>query len=280
MTSYLRPPTLAAALAAYGDHPSFTVIAGCTDFMVGAGDRPAPAGLIDIFGLSDLVGITVGDGTIRIGAATPYAAIRAHEAVLRSLPCLHQCVTDIGAGQIQERGTIGGNVATSSPVGDTLPVLLALNASIHVASCHGERSIPYDDFCTGYRQTACARDELIVDIEIPIPRAGTRQYWRKVGTRQAQSISKVSVAATARLGTDGTIEACRLAMGAVAALPIRLPAVEAALLGNRPDEALAERARENVAAAISPIDDVRSSAFYRRMVAANLTRRFILSLAG
>lgn len=274
---YLRPRSLDDALRWRRDHPDYLVVAGCTDVMVGARDREPPPGMLDLFGLAPLCGVAISDSDIRIGAATTYAEILRADAVRRSLPCLWSCVNEIGAVQIQARGTIGGNIATSSPVGDTLPALLAIDATIHLASATGERTIPYRDFCTGYRQTVLADDELIVAIQIPLPAPATQQYWRKVGTRRAQAISKVSVAAVATL-RGGTIASCRLAMGAVADRPIRVTPVENLLTGTAPTAALADAADKLVQETIQPIDDVRSSAAYRRMVAGRLTRRFILSL--
>jgi CO/xanthine dehydrogenase FAD-binding subunit len=281
MTEWVRPASVEDALRARAAHPSFTVLAGGTDLLVGCLERPAPPGVIDLFALPGLGGIDVqGDGAIRIGAAATYAEILAHEAIRRELPILIQSCREVGAVQIQERGTLAGNLCTSSPVGDTLPVLLALDAIIDVASAaRGARAIPYGDFITGYRKTALAADELVVAVRLPRPAAGTVQHWRKVGTRRAQAISKVMFAGAARLDGAGTIAHARLALGAVADRTIRVRAAEDAILGHRPDAALADRAAAAVAASITPIDDVRSTAVYRKTVAANLVRAFVGSLA-
>ncbi len=190
----------------------------------------------------------------------------------QALPNLVAAAREIGALQIQARGTIGGNLGTSSPVGDSLPVWLALGAEIELQSIYGTRMVAYADYCTGYRKTARAADELIAAVWAPIPAPGTRLHWRKVGTRKAQSISKVMAAAALVLDGD-TITAARLALGAVADRPIRATAVEAALVGRRlgADAIAAARA----ALAIAPITDVRSTAAYRQDVAANLIARFI-----
>lgn len=278
MTEYIKPASLAEALAARAAHPDYELIAGCTDVMVTLPHRPAPVGWIDLFALPELCGIHVDDHHLKIGAATTYAAILQDDGVRATLPSLWQCVREIGAAQIQARGTIGGNVATSSPVGDTLPVLLALDASVLVSSVRGTRTVPYDAFCTGYRKTALAADEIICAITIPLAAGQRVQFWRKVGTRQAQAISKVTVAASAAL-TDGCVTTCRIAMGAVADRPIRLPNVEAILTGVAPTDDVAGRVAEAAMSAIRPIDDVRSTADYRRAVAANLVRRFVLALA-
>jgi CO/xanthine dehydrogenase FAD-binding subunit len=272
--SYLRPKTLSEARAA---HPSWAVIAGGTDLMVGANERPAPEGLLDLWGLRELTGAAVVDGVIRIGAATPYAELIASPLVRRELPSLWNAVREIGAVQIQSRGTIGGNVVTSSPVGDTLPVLLAFYARIEVASTRGTRHIPYQEFITGYRKTALAPDELVTAIELAQPPPGTHQFWRKVGTRRAQAISKVMCSAFARLA-GGWIEFAAMAFGAVADRPIRIPDAEKLLIGQQPTPELAERIALAVRDSITPIDDVRSSADYRREVAGKIAARFVLEL--
>ncbi|MGE0710933.1 MAG: xanthine dehydrogenase family protein subunit M [Planctomycetota bacterium] len=278
MSGYTRPSSLDAAYAARAAHPDWVVLAGGTDLMVGVLHRPAPPGVIDLFGLAPLRGIEVTGDCFRIGAATTYAELLRHEVVAAELPLLRACAEEVGALQIQERGTIGGNVATSSPVGDTLPALLALDAEVVLGSAQGPRRVPYHSFCTGYRKVDLRPDELIVAFELPRP-APPHQHWRKVGTRKAQSISKVMLAASARDAGDA-LQDVRVAMGAVADRPVRLRGVEALLEGQVPDAALAEAARAQVAREITPISDVRSTAPYRLRVAQNLVARFVLELAG
>ncbi len=278
MTAYLRPASLEEALAARRDHPDYLLLAGGTDVMVGALHRPAPAGMIDLFALPELTGIEAQEGAVRIGAATPYAQLLRSDVIRALFPALRACVREVGAAQIQERGTLGGNIGTSSPVGDTLPVLLALDAELELASATGRRRVPYHAFCTGYRQVDLRPDEVIAAVELPRPAAGLRQFWRKVGTRKAQAISKVMVAAAARQEPDGAVAHVRVAMGAVADRPIRLPGVEALIAGQRPDAALAERVRAQVREEVTPISDVRSTAPYRLTAAANLAARFVLTL--
>lgn len=276
MTGYLRPRTVAEAVAARAAHPDWLVLAGATDAMVNAPHRPAPAGILDLWGLAELIGVRAGAGEIAIAAATPWQVIQRDEAVLRSIPILAAAAREIGALQIQVRGTIGGNVATSSPVGDSLPVLLALDAVVDVASVRGMRTIAYRDFCVGYRTTALAADELIAAVRIPVPGAGVRLHWRKVGTRRAQSISKVMAAAAIEVA-GGVVTSARLALGAVADRPVRVTAAEAAVIGQPVGPASADAAAAAVRSSITPIDDVRSTAAYRLEVAANLVRRFVLA---
>jgi CO/xanthine dehydrogenase FAD-binding subunit len=270
MTTYLRPASLDEALAARKRHPDFVVLAGGTDLLVSANQKPAPTGIVDVFGLRDLVGVSVGrGGGVRILAATPYASLLRDPLVAAELPALQAAVREIGALQIQSRGTLGGNIATSSPVGDTLPVLLALDATIEIASASKGRQVPYREFCTGYRKTVLQPDELIVAIEFPRLDKSARQVWRKVGPRRAQSISKVMMAAYA----EGRSR-CRVALGAVSDRPVRVFKTEAAIQNGADEKTL----RETLAGEITPIDDVRSTAAYRLRTAQNLVCDFAASL--
>lgn len=281
-TVYLRPGSLEQALEARRAHPDWVVLAGGTDLLVSANHRPEPPGVIDVFGLGELCGIErAPDGTVTVGAATTYRELLASEVVARELPALAAAAREVGALQIQARGTLGGNMATSSPVGDTLPVLLALDAEVELAGSAGRRVVPYLEFVTGYRTTQVGRDELIAQVVFPAAArpAGTRQHWRKMGTRRAQSISKVMLAARGRI-EGGVIAEVRLALGAVADRPIRARAAEAAVLGVAPGPEAAGAARAALATEIRPIDDVRSTAAYRLAAAQNVVARFIESLAG
>ena len=279
MTAYVRPRSLDQALAARAEHPEWMVLSGGTDLLVDAVKKPEPAGIIDLFGLEPLVGIReLKDGALRIGAATTYAELLRSETVWREVPILCEAAREVGALQIQARGTLGGNVGTSSPVGDTLPVLLALDAVIELASAGGRREVPYSEFCTGYRTTAMKPDDLIVAVRFPRRPPDLHQLWRKVGTRRAQSISKCMVAMTAVIEL-GRIEFIRIGIGAVADRPIRAEYAEQAVMGQPPGSAAATLAREALDAQIRPIDDLRSTASYRLKVSQNIVARFLTSLA-
>lgn len=272
MTAYLRPRDLDEALAARAAHPDWMVLAGGTDLMVNANHRPPPPGILDLWRLPELCFVRHADGEIAIGAGTTWLEVERDPGVRAHAAPLAAAAREIGALQIQARATLGGNVGTSSPVGDSLPVLLALDAVLEVASPRGRRWVPYRDWCTGYRTTQLAPDELIVAAHVPVPGPATRTAWRKVGTRRAQSISKVMGAAAITLDGDVVVDA-RIALGAVADRPIRIAAAEAAVRGLRLADA-ADAARAAVASAIQPIDDIRSTASYRREVAGNLVARF------
>ncbi len=265
MTAYLRPSVLDEALVARAEHPDYMVLCGGTDLLVDAPKKPVPKGIIDLFGMRELVGVRrASDGALRLGAATTYSQLLRDPGVTRELPALAAAMREIGALQIQARGTIGGNIATSSPVGDTLPVLLALDATIELAGASGTRRVPYREFCTGYRKTQLGANELIVAVEFPADVGSGRQMWRKVGPRRAQSISKVMMAGFASGNT------VRIALGAVADRPIRVEKTEAVVARR----GSAAEIRKTLASEIKPIDDVRSTAQYRLRVAQNLVCAF------
>ncbi len=272
---YVRPRSLAHALELRAKYPAasgWLVLAGGTDALVSASHRPEPAGILDLWRLPELGGVTIDAAYVTLGAGATWLEVQRAEPVLRHLPILAEAAREIGALQIQARGTVGGNIATSSPVGDSLPVLLALEAQLELASVRGARWVPYREFCTGYRKTVLAADELITSVRVPLPAAGALQRWRKVGTRRAQSISKVMGAAVI-LVEDDVITRATVALSAVAERPIRIDAVEAAVVGV-PWARAAEVARAAMAGAISPISDLRSSREYRLQVAENLVARF------
>ncbi len=212
------------------------------------------------------------------GAAATWLEVQRHETIATTFAPLAAAAREIGALQIQARATLGGNVGTSSPVGDSLPVLLALDAELELASVRGRRRVAYREYCTGYRKTLLAPDELIVSAYLPTPDARMHVTWKKVGTRRAQSISKVMGSAAIELDA-GVVRSARVALGAVADRPIRIAAVEAAVRGLSPLDAAAA-ARAAMRGAIKPIDDVRSTAAYRLDVAANLVARFFANLAS
>jgi CO/xanthine dehydrogenase FAD-binding subunit len=239
-----------------------------------------PDRILDLWGLDELRGIAVEGDTISLGALTTYTEIRRSTLCREHLPVLVEAAATIGAAQIQNRGTLGGNVVNASPAGDTLPVLLATDTSFVVGSVRGERVIPANEFWPAYRQTALAPDELLLRIRIPLL-AGRELRFRKVGTRRAQSISKVVVALGWRdPGTPGPWSDVRLALGSVAATPIRATATEAALEGRPPTPETADRAAETLAGELHPIDDVRSTAEYRRLVAARVLHRMVREAGG
>jgi CO/xanthine dehydrogenase FAD-binding subunit len=255
-------------------------IAGGTDLMVQiTGELITPPDrVLDLWRLVELRGIALDGSDLVIGALTTYTEIRRSTLIADHLPALAEAAATIGAAQIQNRGTIGGNVVNASPAGDTLPVLLAADARIVLGSVRGEREVDAADFWTGYRTTERAADELVVRLRTPLPAARVTRF-RKVGTRRAQAISKVVMALAWRTDDSGAWRDVRLALGSVAATPIRVRATEAVLEGGIPGPALADHAAESVASEIQPIDDIRSTADYRRTVTARMLHRMVLEAA-
>ena len=278
MTEYLRPRELAEAVAAHAEHPDWMVLAGGTDLMVTANHHPIPTGIIDLWRLPELCPIRVTDSHVAIGAGATFTEIERHPVIREQLAPLALAAREIGALQIQARGTVGGNVGTSSPVGDSLPALLALDAELELVSPGGRRRVPYHAWCTGYRKTLLAVDELIAAVHLPLPGSTVRTRWRKIGTRRAQSISKVMGAVAIELDGDLVVSA-RVGLGAVADRPIRATAVETAVRGQRIGPAAADAARAALRGSITPIDDVRSTAAYRNDVAENLVARFFSAMS-
>ena len=274
----VSPRSLAEAFALLAEQP-YRPLAGGTDLLVQlAGELgPAPERVLNLWQLDELRGIEVRSNVLELGALTTYAGIRRSAACQAHAPSLVDAAATIGAVQIQHRGTIGGNVMNASPAGDTLPVLLALDAVLVLGSTAGEREVAAADFWPAYRRTAARPDELLVRIRIPVV-TDREQRFRKVGTRRAQAISKVVVAAAWR-GVDGWRDV-RIALGSVAPTPIRVAAAEAALEGRPRDLASIEAAVAALGSAINPIDDVRSTAAYRREAARRVVRRLLAEAAG
>jgi len=270
--------TLDAALRILAETP-LRPIAGGTDVMVelAAHGAPGSAPLLDIRSLQELQGIRLEHGELFVGALTTYAEMRRSPLVAEHLPALAEMAAMVGAVQVQNRGTLGGNIVNASPAGDMLPVLLATDASIVLIGLRGERTVPAAAFWTGYRRTARAADELVLGVRVPLP-AGRTVRVRKVGTRRAQAISKV-VMAVAWREQDGAWRDVRVALGSVAERPVRALRTEALLEGTLPTAQIADRASAAVAAEIAPIDDVRSSASYRRAVTGRILRRIVLDAA-
>ena len=274
------PRSLADAYALLARGDGWRPIAGGTDLIVQiTGEMaPPPGRVIDIWRLDELRGITLDGESLVIGALTTYTELRRSVMCRERLPALVEAAATIGAAQIQNRGTLGGNVVNASPAGDTLPVLLATDARLVVGSSRGERTVAAIDFWTAYRQTALAPDELLLRARVPLP-AGRQVRFRKVGTRRAQAISKV-VMALAWREDGGVWRDVRLALGSVADRPIRARQTEGVLEGAAPRRQTADHAAATVAAEITPIDDVRSTADYRRAVTARVLHRLLREAGG
>jgi xanthine dehydrogenase small subunit len=289
MPNAVEPPTesptqleAAYALLADPDGSPWRPLAGGTDLMVqltGEIGEP-PDRILDIWRLDELRGISVEADALVIGALSTYTEIRRSPLVAEFVPALAEAAATIGAAQIQNRGTIGGNAVNASPAGDTLPVLLATGATFMLGSARGEREVVAGDFWPAYRTTARRDDELLLRIRVPL--ASDRQVrFRKVGTRRAQAISKVVVALAWRASSDASPWSdVRLALGSMAATTVRASDAEAALEGALPSRETADAAVAALSAELHPIDDVRSTADYRRLVAGRVLHRLIRDEGG
>lgn len=230
--------------------------------------------LVSIRQIPELRAIDATAGSIAVGAAVTYSQLRRNPEMQAQFPLLCAAASWTGGVSNQNRGTLGGNVANASPAADSPPALLAYDAELELASRTGSRRIPYRDFHTGYKAMRMSGDELLVRIHLPSRGAGWRDYSRKVGTRRAQAIAKVCLAASAKISED-VVEEIRIAMGSVAPVPLRCFHAENALRGRTLGSISIGDACEAIRAEISPISDVRSTAEYRSRVAANLLREFL-----
>jgi putative cofactor-binding repeat protein len=277
----VSPGNLQAVLSLLASEPAqWLPIAGGTDVMVlySAGKLPNRK-LINIWNIPELRQIEVCPDRIRIGAACTYTAVRQHEILSREFPLLATAASWTGGIANQNRGTLGGNIANASPAADSLPALLVYEAQLTLISVRGERRVAYRNFHTGYKQTVLAADELIRDISLPRRFSGYVSHARKVGARNAQAISKVCLAALGQMA-GGTVRDIRFAIGSVAPLPLRLSETERLLAGKRLEPSLIDAARKSVSKEIQPIDDIRSTARYRSVVAGNLVTEFLEKLAA
>jgi CO/xanthine dehydrogenase FAD-binding subunit len=262
----LDPRSLADALRMLRDEGPLVPMAGCTDLYVALNfGTLKETRFLNLWRLDALRTIELRGGVLSIGALATHTALIRSPLINRRLPMLAAAAREVGGVQIQNRGTIGGNVANASPAGDSLPVLAAVDSTVVLKSARGTRRVAFNAFYTGYRRTVMQPDELLVAIEIPS--VAGHQWFRKVGTRAAQSISKVVMAAI----HDPKGRTTRIALGSVAPTVIRLPRTEASLDAG----ASIANAQDVLGAEIAPIDDVRSTAEYRLRVAKNLLGRFL-----
>jgi len=276
------PRDLAAALGRMASEPGvWRPFAGGTDLMVllEAGKLPHKK-FLNIWKLAELRGITVSSEHVTLGALTTYAEVQRHEILARQFPLLCWAAAETGSVATQNRGTLGGNIANASPAADSPPALIVYDAEIEIVSAAGARWVPYASFHTGYKRMNLHAGELIRAIRVARPGGAWKQYFRKVGTRRAQAISKICFAGAGRLEA-GRIAEVRIALGSVAPTVLRTVRVEELLRGQRPgDAALLLAAQETLGAEIAPIDDMRSTGRYRRNVARNLLAEFLEVLAS
>jgi OHCU decarboxylase len=272
----VAPSNLPSVLSLLAEEPgTWLPIAGGTDLMVQyAAGHLAARKLISIWNLPELRRIEIFPGEIRVGAGCTYTDLIQNADVSREFPLLTSAARWTGGVANQNRGTLGGNIINASPAADSLPALLVYGAELILVSVRGERRVLYENFHTGYRKTQCAADEVIQFVCLPRQFSDYHAYTRKIGARNAQAISKVCLAALGR-AAGGVIDDLRMAVGSVAPIPFRLTETEKVLRGKRIDRELILLAKKTAAREIQPIDDIRSSARYRRAVTANLVAEFL-----
>ena len=277
---YKSPTTLSALLAARAAHPDAQVVAGCTDVGLWVTKlHQQYSHVLDVTRAAELQAVHVSDGAISIGAAVTLTD--AFAALTTQWPQLHTFATRFAGLPVRNAGTLGGNVANGSPIGDSMPLLIALRAQVVLASVRGERSLPLEDLYTGYRTHVMAADELLVRIVVPRPAHAEAQMLRvyKISKRFDDDISAVCLAIDLDIA-DGTVHRASVGAGGVAATPARARQTEAALVGQPWSADTVQRAATALQAEFSPISDMRASGAYRRAMLASLLQRFWLESQG
>lgn len=270
---------LGDALALLAHEPGvWKPFAGGTDLMVlFESGKLAHRKFINLWNLPELRGIEVAPAHVTLGALVTYTEVQAHALLQSEFPLLCHAAAETGGLAIQNRGTLGGNIANASPAADSPPALLVYDAEVELVSASGTRSVAYKDFHTGYKQMLLRPDELLRSIRLPRAINDWQQYYRKVGTRKAQAISKVCFAGAVRIDKGRVID-IRLALGSVAPVPLRCLKTEELLRGQPLDEGIINAAKAELSKEIVPIDDIRSTAKYRLRVAANVLEDFLSKL--
>jgi len=275
------PASLADALNLLASEPGvWKPFAGGTDLMVllESGNL-SHRSYINIWQFAELREIEVTDDHVTLGALTTYTDVQAHPILREEFPMLCQAASETGGLAIQNRGTIGGNIVNASPAADSPPALLAYDAEVELTSASGSRWLAYQGFHTGYKQMQIRSDELLTKVRLPRKPVNRYHYYRKVGTRKAQAISKVCLAATGLKNND-VITDLRIAFGSVAPIVVRCTQTEGVLRGQHFGETTIKLGRDTLANEIKPIDDIRSTASYRLRVASNLLADFLEKLHG
>ncbi|WP_374377484.1 xanthine dehydrogenase family protein subunit M [Dongia sp.] len=270
---FLQPASLSAAIDLLAQQGG-KLLAGGTDFFPALGQGVEPRPIIDISQLPELGRIEVGKESIRLGAGVTWSAV-ASALLPPGFDGLKAAAREIGSIQIQNRGTIGGNLCNASPAADSVPPLLTLDAEVEIASPRGSRTLPLADFILGNRRTALAADEIVTAILVPANRGDFTSHFVKLGSRRYLVISIVMIAVALSRAADGAIAEARVAVGSCSAVAQRLPLLEASLIGCRSVSDIAKNVLPQHLGTLSPIDDVRASATYRRDAAATLVRRAV-----
>lgn len=273
----ISPRGAAQAVAAYARAPHAAPLAGGTDFMVlwNAGLLNGRS-VLDLSGVKEWKKIQTLKTSLRVGSLVTHAQLQEHPLIQKQFPLLVQACATVGAAQIQNRGTLGGNIANASPAGDTFPPLALYEPLIYAVSAQGKRVIPFSEIFTGVKKTSLRPSELIEAVEIPfLAKRPSRQIFRKVGTRSAQAISKTVAAGLLWLEKDGRVRELRFALGSMAPTVRRLKRAEAFVAGKKLTPDVIQAACDLVKEDVSPVDDVRSTKEYRLYASESLLRQLL-----
>ena len=271
---YEAPSSVKEATLILAADSEARILAGGTDLLVQIrGGRPRPSVFVDIKRIPELTRLDVNGSGIKAGAATPAAEIFEHDEIRRVWPGLAEATDLIGSTQIQGRASWGGNLCNASPAADTVPALIACDASVVIAGPGGERTVPVEEFTTGPGQNVLASGEFAVRFEVPRPAERTADAYLRLIPRSEMDIAVVGAGVQISLDAGGTCTAARVAIGAVAPTALRVPDAEAALVGSSLDDAALERAADAARALANPIDDKRGTVAYRKTVTGVLVKR-------
>ncbi len=271
MSQVFLPHTLDELWTIKQENPAALIMAGGTDLLVKIRDRKLPPAMIlGLENIAELRQIERQDDEICIGSMVTHQQLLDSPIIQTQLPVLHQAVTVLGSPPIRHMGTIGGNICTASPAGDTLPPLYVLNAGLELKNAAAGRLLPIQDFIQGSGQTLLNRNEILYKIRIPIPAPHSQGFYFKVGQRKALAISISNMAALLKLAEDNRILDGRFAWGSIGPTVMRFPEVEYTLIGEKLSPLILGRLGQSMAALVSPISDVRASAEYRRLLASKL----------
>lgn len=278
MASYLRPTSLEDALKALGDGPR-VIVAGGTDYYPARVGKPLDDDVLDVTAIDGLRAIEETADSFRIGALTTWT-----DVIRADLPPwfdgMKLAAKEVGGVQVQNAGTVVGNICNASPAADGVPNLFAMDCGVIVASAGGERTVPIGDFILGNRKTALDQGEMVVGLTLPKPAHSARSTFLKLGARKYLVISIVMVAAILEEADDGSVAAARVAVGSCSEVARRLPELEAALVGQPLDASLVDHVAASHLAPLSPIDDVRATSDYRNDAALTLVGRALSELGS
>lgn len=282
MRAVLKPACLEELFSMLEQYPEALAMAGGTDLLVRLRSETAPEDrpLLLLANVAELQGVSDKGNAISIGAVTTLSRLIADPLVGHYGPLLVRAAATIGGPAIRNMATIGGNISTASPAGDSLPPLYLFDAEVELASAQGKRRLPIGEFVAGPGRTQLHKRELVTRILLPHAQDFPCRTFEKVGLRRSLAVAVTSFAGMVRLSADGIVEEARFAWGSAGPTVVRLPELEAELAGARLDRETIRKSAEIARRGVSPIDDIRATADYRRSVAANLLVRFLEGIHG